>query len=75
MLLYNIIMIIALWLTCGLWASGRAFAFYQGNWPSLAKRSHSKDMARSYKWGMGGGPLSLLISLCDQRGGYGVKFK
>jgi hypothetical protein len=75
MVLYNIILLIALWLVCGLWASGRAFAYFQGKYPSLAKIQHGRDRSWSYMWGMSGGPFAVLVSLCDHKGGYGLKFK
>jgi hypothetical protein len=66
-------MIIALWLVCGVYASAKSFAYFQGEYSLIAKEGYYSDLKFCSLWGFGFGPIALIASLFSARG-YGLKF-
>jgi hypothetical protein len=74
MIIYNIIMFVALWLVCGLYASAKSFAYFQGKYTLIAKESYYKDIKWCLGWGVGFGIIAFCVSLFMAKG-YGLKFR
>lgn len=54
--------IIVLWLLCSILAYGGSFAYYQRNYPTLAKQSYRQEMGICMIMSLIGGPISLLVT-------------
>ena len=51
------------YLICGLLSAGITFAYFQDEYPSIAKRDYKKDCFFAYLIGLIGGPCGLLVGI------------
>ena len=64
-----ILIVIELWVLCGIAAAGFAFAFWQGKFELIAESNRREDLGYALMFGLTFGPLALLISFFA--GGFG----
>lgn len=68
------LIIIIIWVICGMLSYGHSFGFYQRNWPNIAERCCTQDQRFSVFMAFLG-PVSLAISLIKNRPWHGFMFR
>lgn len=68
------LVVIVGWTICGVFAYGGTFAYFQRNWPLLARDQYWMDMIFSLFIGLGG-PAGLLPTVVLSQFRHGLKFR
>ena len=63
------ILILAIWILCGIIGSGIYLAYFQKKWPSLAEENYNRNVSHSLILILFG-PIALFVAL----GSYGTKY-
>jgi hypothetical protein len=58
-----LLILIILWILCGIVAAGIHYAYFQRRFPSLANEMRERDILHAYSWAIYG-PVGLIVSLC-----------
>ena len=63
------LLILTIWIICGLLAYGRTFAHFQRAWPSFAREDRESDALFAMGFALAG-PIGLIAALCRFRHGF-----
>ena len=72
--MYIEILIIGVWVACGIVSYGYNFAYYQREYPSLAEKEYKRDMMVCIFLSVFG-PINLLVMMDSDEYRHGIKFK
>ncbi len=73
-MIYIIIMIVAIWVICGVFTYGLSFAYVQKEFSTIAERDYKKDKRYALYLGLLG-IFSLIVVLFTNGIKHGLKFK
>lgn len=58
------VVIFALWMLCAVGAAGFTFAYFQGEYPSIAQHMRRTNLGMAVVIGVIGGPIALFVTFC-----------
>ena len=67
------LLLVGIWIICGIIHYGISLAFYQREWPSIAEETYNRDVSMVFFMSLFG-PIALLAALLNKEVGHGIKF-
>ena len=74
-MIFSIAAVITLWVVCGVFAYGRVFAYFEGEYAQIACPGHTKENKEMALLAGLLGPVGLIVTFTSGCCGHGLKWR